>query len=169
MTSARKHGLLAACALTLVVVVAATAVDPATTTAVSRRSKLQRTVQITHGNGPSTNAVISGDRRWARAIAFQSEASNLVRGDTNGLVDVFVVRRRGRFDNRGQMWKPGKIRLLSRGRGGGPAHRNPRGPAGSRGVPPPPQGVALPSHASKLPARPPNRGTDTLPSHISRR
>jgi len=35
-------------------------------------------------NGPSTNAVISGDRRYARIIAFESEASDLVRGDTNG-------------------------------------------------------------------------------------
>src|SRR3954449_3154809 len=112
MTPARKHGLLTACSVFLAAAVATTVIDPSATTAVSRRSKLQRTVQITHGNGPSTNAVISGDRRWARAIAFESEASNLVRGDTNGLKDVFVVRRRGKFDNRGQMWKPGKIRLL---------------------------------------------------------
>ena len=129
MTFARKPGLFAACGISLAAAVAATAVDPSATTAVSRRSKLQRTVQITHGNGPSTNAVISGDRRWARAIAFESEASNLVRGDTNGLKDVFVVRRRGRFDNRGQMWKPGKVRLLSRGRGRGPANGQSWAPA----------------------------------------
>ena len=36
-------------------------------------------------NGPSTNAVISGDRRYARVIAFESDASDLVRGDTNGV------------------------------------------------------------------------------------
>src|SRR5213592_2735739 len=40
-------------------------------------------------NGPSTNPVISNDKRYARAVAFQSEASNLVRGDTNGVGDVF--------------------------------------------------------------------------------
>ena len=41
-------------------------------------------------DGPSTNAVISSDRRYARLIAFESEATNLVAGDTNGYPDVFV-------------------------------------------------------------------------------
>lgn len=38
-------------------------------------------------NGDSFSPVLSADGRW---IAFQSEASNLVAGDTNGLQDVFV-------------------------------------------------------------------------------
>jgi hypothetical protein len=38
-------------------------------------------------NGPSSFATISADGRY---VAFQSMASNLVRGDTNGLSDVFV-------------------------------------------------------------------------------
>jgi Tol biopolymer transport system component len=38
-------------------------------------------------NGPSFMPAISADRRY---VAFQSFASNLVRGDTNGLTDVFV-------------------------------------------------------------------------------
>jgi hypothetical protein len=168
MTPSRKHGLLAACCIFLAAVVAATVVDPSSTTAVSRRSKLQRTVQITHGNGPSTNAVISGDRRWARAIGFQSEASNLVRGDTNGLVDVFVVRRRGRFDNRGQMWKPGKVRLLSRGRGGGPANGASFSPAISGGFDVGPKCVAFLSDASNLAARDRNGVTDAFLANISR-
>src|SRR4051812_28124608 len=58
-------------------------------------------------NGPSTNGVISNDRRWARAIAYQSEASNLVPGDTNGAGDVFVVRRDGVFANDGTQWFAG--------------------------------------------------------------
>jgi hypothetical protein len=37
--------------------------------------------------------VISQDRRWSRYVAFESEASDLTRGDTNGAKDVFVVRR----------------------------------------------------------------------------
>jgi hypothetical protein len=41
-------------------------------------------------NGHSTNSAISAD---GRNIAFQSEASNLVPGDTNGVADVFVVDR----------------------------------------------------------------------------
>lgn len=71
-------------------------------------------------NGPSTNAVISQDRRWSRYIAFESEASNLVRGDTNGFKDVFVVRRAGSFRNDGSKWLRGRTTLIS---------RSPSGPA----------------------------------------
>lgn len=42
------------------------------------------------GNAPSTTASISSDGRY---VAFQSEASNLVEGDTNGVTDVFVHDR----------------------------------------------------------------------------
>src|SRR3954471_17309172 len=53
-------------------------------------------------NGPSTHAVISGDKRFARVIAFQSAASDIVRRDSNGKTgDVFVTFRRGRIDNKG--------------------------------------------------------------------
>jgi hypothetical protein len=65
-------------------------------------------------NGPSTHGVISNDKRYARAIAFQSEASNIVRGDTNGVSDVFVVKRTGRIDNEGIPWQIGKTSLISR-------------------------------------------------------
>src|SRR4051794_32804459 len=65
-------------------------------------------------NGPSTHPVISNDKRYARAIAFQSEASNLVRGDTNGVSDVFVVKRTGRIDNEGIPWRIGRTVLISR-------------------------------------------------------
>jgi Tol biopolymer transport system component len=40
------------------------------------------------GNNTSSTPRISGDGRW---IAFQSGANNLVPGDTNGLIDVFVA------------------------------------------------------------------------------
>jgi Tol biopolymer transport system component len=43
------------------------------------------------GNAASTQAAISGNGRF---VAFQSRASNLVDGDTNGLEDVFVWDRR---------------------------------------------------------------------------
>src|SRR3954467_503428 len=65
-------------------------------------------------NGPSTHPVISNDKRYARAIAFQSEASNLVRGDTNGASDVFVVRRAPRINNEGIPWRIGSTVLISR-------------------------------------------------------
>src|SRR5690606_42147450 len=42
------------------------------------------------GNAISTTASISGDGRF---VAFQSAASNLVSGDTNGATDVFVHDR----------------------------------------------------------------------------
>src|SRR2546423_1375338 len=73
-------------------------------------------------NGPSTDPVISNDKRYARAIAFQSEASNLVRGDTNGVSDVFVVRRTGHIDNEGVPWTVGGTNLISRTGGHGPAN-----------------------------------------------
>ncbi|MBX3475101.1 MAG: putative Ig domain-containing protein [Planctomycetes bacterium] len=40
------------------------------------------------GNGPSRNAQISPDGGW---VAFESDADNLVTGDTNGATDVFVA------------------------------------------------------------------------------
>jgi Tol biopolymer transport system component len=43
------------------------------------------------GNGPSAQAAISANGRW---VAFASAASDLVEGDTNGAVDVFVRDRR---------------------------------------------------------------------------
>ena len=73
-------------------------------------------------NGPSTNPVISNDKRYSRVIAFQSEASNLVRGDTNGVSDVFVVRRTGHIDNEGTPWTIGSTNLISRTGGHGPAN-----------------------------------------------
>ena len=42
---------------------------------------------LTRGNGDSTTPVISADGRY---VAFPSLASNLVRGDRNGVSDVFV-------------------------------------------------------------------------------
>jgi hypothetical protein len=44
-------------------------------------------------NGPSGGATISGDNREARLVAFHSEATNLVSGDTNGATDIFVYSR----------------------------------------------------------------------------
>jgi hypothetical protein len=72
-------------------------------------------------DGPSTNAVISGDRRFARIVAFESEATDLVRGDTNGVKDVFAVRRAGSVNNRGTRWRGGDAILLSQGLNGAPA------------------------------------------------
>jgi hypothetical protein len=107
--------------------VAAGAALPATSSA-SRRSDLQYTTLISRSyngtmpNGPSTHPVISSDKRYARAIAFESQASDIVRGDRNGLQDVFAVLRTGRIDNKGAPWKPGRTVLISRTYNGAPAN-----------------------------------------------
>ena len=44
-------------------------------------------------NGASRNASLSQDGRLARAITFESDASNIIGGDTNGFTDVFVIER----------------------------------------------------------------------------
>lgn len=72
-------------------------------------------------NGASTKPVISADLRFSQIVAFESEASNLVRGDTNGLKDVFAVRRAGSFSDNGSAWRAGDTQLVSRGPGDVPA------------------------------------------------
>ncbi|HEX4717262.1 MAG TPA: hypothetical protein VH300_01935 [Thermoleophilaceae bacterium] len=44
-------------------------------------------------HAPSGGPTISGDNHNARYVAFHSFASNLIRGDTNGALDVFVLDR----------------------------------------------------------------------------
>ncbi len=44
-------------------------------------------------NGPSGDPAVSGDNRKTRYAAFDSAATNLVSGDTNGKIDVFVWAR----------------------------------------------------------------------------
>lgn len=53
-------------------------------------------------NGPSGGAAVSGDDRKGRYVAFHSEASNLLPGDTNAHADVFLWERpEGRRGTRG--------------------------------------------------------------------
>jgi hypothetical protein len=80
-------------------------------------------------NGASTNGVISQDGRIARAVAFQSDASNLVAADADGTTDVFVTERAPGFGADGSPWSPGRTRLISRGAGGAPADGPSYGPA----------------------------------------
>jgi hypothetical protein len=122
----------------------------------SDRAEVQNTVLISRAlagglpNGASTNAVISGDRRWARAIAYESDASNLVPGDTNGFRDVFVVRRAGTFHNDGTQWFPGTTKRVSRPRRGGQANGPSWGAAIGGGFHHRPRCVAFLSSASNL-------------------
>ena len=59
-------------------------------------------------NGSSRNASISHDQRIARYIAYESDASNLVAGDANGMTDVFLVSRAEPFGQDGTPWEPAR-------------------------------------------------------------
>jgi hypothetical protein len=137
----------------------------------SAADRAQSTKLISHAftgvnkvpNGPSTNAVISNDRRWARIVAYQSDASNIVRGDTNRQTDVFAVRRAGHFGNRGTRWRLGKTKLISRarrGRANGPSYS----PAVDGAFKTRPKCVAFLSRASNLVAGDRNNVADAFVS-----
>ena len=66
----------------------------------------------TGGSGPSYNPTLSGD---GRLVAFWSEASNLVAGDTNGTPDVFVRDRHSGTIERSSLAADGT-------QGGGPSY-----------------------------------------------
>jgi hypothetical protein len=126
-------------------------------------------------NGPSTNGVISNDRRYARVVAFQSDATDIVGGDSNGQTDVFAVKRAGAINNKGTRWRPGKTLLLSRGRGGRPANGRSYSPAVDGSFTTKPRCVAFLSEASNIAARDTNgvadafvsRGPGRAPSRLS--
>ena len=113
------------------------------------------------GNGPSTNPVISGDLRYAQIIAFESEASDLVSGDTNQQKDVFAVRRDGSFSDSGSVWRPKKPQLVSRGIDG-PANGPSFDPSTDGYVPKRAKCVAFRSDASNLVAGDTNGQTDAF-------
>src|SRR3954469_22537745 len=73
-------------------------------------------------NGPSRNAAVSHDQRIARYIAYESDASDIVDGDTNDATDIFLVIRATPFGHNGTPWKPGGTQLISKGLGGAPAN-----------------------------------------------
>src|SRR3954447_2402548 len=68
----------------------------ATAPALARTFGAEPAAVSSGAHAPSGGPTISGDNRNARYVAFHSFASNLVRGDSNGALDVFVRdRRRG--------------------------------------------------------------------------
>lgn len=77
-------------------------------------------------DGPSDNVTFSQDNRETRLVAFDSAATNIVPGDTNGRRDVFLKRREvpganGNFN--------GTLSRISAGRGGAPANGDSQKPA----------------------------------------
>jgi TolB protein len=154
-------------------VIAATAAVavPATATA-SRRSDLQYTTLISRSysgkmpNGPSTHPVISNDKRYARAIAFESLASNIVRGDRNGVQDVFAVLRKGPIGNNGSPWKARRTVLISRTRSGAPANGPSSMPAINGGFHRSPTCVGFLSDASNIVGGDTNGVTDAFVKNL---
>jgi hypothetical protein len=147
-----------------------TAGPSAATPATSAQEREQETQLISRSvgggvpNGPSTNGVISNDRRWARVIAFQSDASDIVRGDNNGQTDVFAALRQGPVSNNGARWRARKTILISRGRGGSPANGRSFAPAVDGSFTTKPKCVAFLSDASNIARGDTNGVTDAFVS-----
>jgi hypothetical protein len=119
-------------------------------------------------NGPSGGATISGDNRKARLVAFHSEASNLLTGDSNRVSDVFVYKRPGGFRPGG-----GSLRRVSLANGGGQANGPSLNPAldgrvllgdGNRR----PHCVAFESKASNLTGSDHNKTSDVFVRDLRR-
>lgn len=100
-------------------------------------------------NGPSSNASVSKDDRLATLIAYQSDASDIVAGDTNGTTDVFAVRRAQPYSSDGSPWHVGDTVLVSHGIGG-PANGPSYTPAVSGDLTHAPSCIAFVSQASNL-------------------
>jgi hypothetical protein len=122
----------------------------------ARRPRSERTTFLLSSangglpNGPSRSAAVSHDQRIARYIAYESDASNIVAGDTNGQTDVFLVSRAHPYGRNGTPWKPAGTKLISKGRGGQPANGSSYGPAVDGDSHHVPRCVAFVSAASNL-------------------
>ncbi|MEX2194852.1 MAG: hypothetical protein WD844_06160 [Thermoleophilaceae bacterium] len=101
-------------------------------------------------NASSDNLTFSGDERKARKMAFDSLASNLVPGDTNGVSDVFVVHRGSRL---GKL--DGRVERLSArtGRSGAEANGESRNPSLGGDTRRPSRCVVFESRATNLDRR----------------
>jgi hypothetical protein len=73
-------------------------------------------------DGPSRNPAVSHDQRIARLMAYESDATNIVAGDTNGQTDVFVVQRAQPWGDNGTPWSIGPTTIASVGTQGEPAN-----------------------------------------------
>jgi hypothetical protein len=73
-------------------------------------------------DGASRDAAVSGDYQLASLVAFDSDASDIVADDSNGVSDVFLVRRKRPYSIDGEPWRAAGTQLVSMGRGGKPAN-----------------------------------------------
>jgi hypothetical protein len=112
-----------------------------------------------NANGPSSGGAFSQDGRRVTYYAFTSAASNLVGGDTNGTLDVFVLRRNG---------LGGRIERVSVGDGGQQANGPSSSPSvdGSNGRSP--HCVAFQSNATNLDPRDNSPDSDVFVRDLDR-
>jgi hypothetical protein len=159
--------------LSILLLTAASAGAAQPALASSERAELQSTHLISRSldggvpNAESSHAVISGDRRDARAIAYQSDATNIVANDTNGVTDVFVVKRTGVFGNTGDEWFGGKTYRVSRPKHGGQANGPSWAPSIGGAYDKRPKCVAFLSSASNLVPNDTNGKVDAFVASLS--
>jgi hypothetical protein len=82
-------------AISSATILAAVAIAPAADAAIFGTNPLAISINPGAGapNGPSGHPAVSGDNRATKYAAFDSTATNLVAGDTNGQPDVFLWTR----------------------------------------------------------------------------
>jgi hypothetical protein len=103
-------------------------------------------------NGASSAPAVSGDNRKTRLAAFQSDASNLVGGDANGVTDVFVWSRPKGREGLSLPRGSGSLQRVSVGTGGAEANGASRAPSLDGSVTALPHCVAFESDATNLAA-----------------
>jgi hypothetical protein len=130
--------------------------------ATSSTELLSRSVTGEAPNGPSRNPVVSQDQRNARVFAYESDASDILPGDTNGVTDVYAIFRREPFATNGTPWETGRVELLSRGLNGIQANGRSYGPAVDGNPRSGPSCVAFISDASNLVPGDTNRAPDAF-------
>jgi WD40-like Beta Propeller Repeat len=142
----RPRVLAAACAL------AATAACTGAVVAQAEVHGTRATAVISrNANGPSTGGSFSQDGRRVTYFAFSSAANNLVRRDTNGRSDVFVLHRSG---------LGGSLSRISLGRGSGEANGDSVDPSVDGDAVHSPHCVVFQSNATNLDARDPSPDWD---------
>jgi hypothetical protein len=102
------------------------------------------------GNGPSSAPAVSGDNRKTRLAAFQSDANNLVAGDTNGVTDIFVWFRPKGHQGLSLPKGSGSLERVSVASDGAQANGASRNPSLDGSVTNAPHCVAFESDASNL-------------------
>jgi hypothetical protein len=152
---------------TLLALLAAALAVPASAAAdfrngIAETSLLSRAMDGGLPNGPSRSPDVSQDQRLATVMTYESDATNIVPGDTNGVTDVFAVHRAHPYRENGTEWRIGSTELVSAGMGGQPANGRSWGAHvdGAPGIAP--RCVAFLSDASNLVPGDTNGTTDAF-------